>query len=91
MNRIPACVVFFLSIALLCGPLYAEEGAAKETKGLDIVSDVAISIIKKTNAFFQGNLDITMEQDADKYKKKNKYSRNAIGQKIPASTNPNFY
>jgi len=56
----------------------------KKPKSLDVPLNVATDIIKKTNAFFQGNLEIAMPQDTDKYK--NNYILNAIGQKVPRAT-----
>lgn len=64
----------------------AEDAKPKEIKGLDVVSDTAVTVINKTNAFFQGNLEITMSKATDKNKNKNNYSVNAIGQKVPKST-----
>lgn len=70
-----------------CGELCAEDEGSKEPKGLDVVSDVAVTLIKKTNAFFQGNLEITMPPDVDSNKNKDNYSSNAIGQRVPKATN----
>ena len=61
---------------------FAEE--EQKTKGLDIVTDTAIAIIQKANAFFQGHLDWTMQPDASPYKKE--YTIDALGRRIPSST-----
>ena len=77
------------SCALILGVsvyVNAEDAKPKKVKGLDVVSDTAVTVINKTNAFFQGNLEITMSKDPDKNKNKNNYSVNAIGQKVPKST-----
>jgi len=55
-----------------------------KTKGLDVVSDTAVSIIRKTNAFFQGNLEWTMPTDKNNYKKD--YTIDTLGARVPRST-----
>ncbi len=80
-------IAVFALITGACGGLYANGEGPKDPKSLDVVSDVAVTVIKKANAFFQGDLVITMPPDTDKYKNKDNYSRNAIGQRVPKSTN----
>ena len=80
--RSVVAIVGFVMIAGACAMGYAEE--EQKTKGLDVVTDTAISLIHKTNAYFQGNLDWTMPEGKDKYEKD--YTVNALGQKIPRST-----
>ena len=74
--------IIFLAVILgICGSGLAEEN---KTKGLDIVTDTAVTVIKKTDAFFQGNLEWQMKPGADKYKKD--YTVDALGRKIPRAT-----
>ena len=72
-------------VMILCGLitgasiyLNAEETKPKEVKGLDVVPDTAVTVIKKTNAFFQGNLEFTMTGDAGRARNKNNYKYNKI-------------
>lgn len=67
-------------------PATSNTGGPKKPKSLDVPLDVATDIIRKTNAFFQGNLEIAMPPDTDKYKNKDNYTFNAIGQKVPKAT-----
>lgn len=81
------CRIIAVAGLAICVPalIYAENVKPKEPKGLDVASDTAITVIQKTNAFFQGNLEITMSGDKDKYKKSD-YTVNAMGVKVPKST-----
>ena len=79
-------VVIAIFVALICGTLYAEDvkSVEEKPKSLDLVSDTAVTVLKKVNAFFTGNLEWTMPAGGDKYK--NYYTVNALGQKVPDST-----
>jgi hypothetical protein len=79
-------ILFCALIISVAACVDAEDTKPKEPKGLDVVPDTAVTVIQKTNAFFQGNLEITMSGDKDKNKNKNNYSVNAIGQKVPKLT-----
>lgn len=72
----------FTLILGMCASGLAEEEC--KTKGLDIVTDTALVIIHKANAFFQGHLVWTMEPDTGTYKKD--YTVDALGRRIPRST-----
>lgn len=66
-------------------PVYGEEVKSGGPKGVDeVTSDVVTNVFKKTNAFFQGNLEITMTEDKSRHKKD--YTMNAIGEKVPKAT-----
>lgn len=81
-------VSIFAVFIMACASVHAaDEVVEPKPKGVDVVSDVAVGVIRKANAFFQGNLEITMPPDNDRYKNRNSYSRNAIGQRVPGSTN----
>lgn len=78
-----------LVVTALHAQTYADDAPQAQepkVKSLDIVSDTAVTVIRKTSAFFNGNLDITMSSDADKYKYRNEYSVDAIGRKVPKAT-----
>ena len=79
--RFIIAIAGFAMIIGVCGLGFTEE---PKTKGLDVVSDTAVAIIRKTNAFFQGNLDWTMPQEKDIYK--NNYTVDALGRRVPRST-----
>ena len=67
----------------MCRSVYAEE---EQPKGpVDVTSETAVSILQKANALLTGNLEITMEEDRDKYNKDN-YTVNALGERVPKST-----
>lgn len=68
------------------GPILSNAEGSEEARGVDMVFDTATVIIRKTNAFFQGNLEFTMPADTDKYNNRESYTENAIGQKVPKST-----
>jgi len=78
--------VFFALIIGVCSSLFAEAEKSEEAKGVDMVFDTATVIIRKTNAFFQGNLEFTMPADTDKRKFGESYTENAIGRKVPNAT-----
>lgn len=61
-----------------------EQKQQPDAKGLDMVSDTVASVFSKANALLAGNLEITMSKD--KENAEDKYTRNAIGQKVPKST-----
>lgn len=67
-------------------PAGAGAEGSKKPKSVEVPLDVATDLIKKTNAFFQGNLEVTMSSGRDRYKNKNSYTVNAIGQKVPKAT-----
>ena len=62
------------------------EVQAEETKvkGVDVVPDTAVTILKKVNAFFTGNLEWTMPPGRDKYK--DDYTVDPNGRRIPRAT-----
>jgi hypothetical protein len=74
-----------LAIAL-CLPGFAEEKKVVPAKGIDeTASGIVTNVFKKTNAFFQGDLEVTMS--AGPKKNKDSYTVNALGMKVPKSTN----
>lgn len=77
-------IIFTVFMTIFCRSLYAED---KEPKGaVDVTSETAVSVIQKVNAFFQGNLEVTMDSDQERIKNKDNYITNAIGQKVPKTT-----
>ena len=68
-------------IAGMCGAGYAED---EKTKGLDVVPDTAVTVLKKLNAFFTGNLEWTMPTGKDIYK--DDYTLDPQGRRIPRAT-----
>ena len=79
--RFIIAIAGLMMIAGACGSSFAEE---EKAKGLDVVTDTALAIIHKTDAFFQGHLAWTMEPGKDKYC--NDYTVDALGRRIPRST-----
>jgi hypothetical protein len=68
-------------ILLLGAPAHAKE---QKAKGVDVVPETAVTVLKKVNAFFTGDLTWTMPAGKDKYR--NDYTINPIGNRIPRST-----
>ena len=68
---------------MICMSAYAFAEDAK-VKGVEIVPDTAVSVLKKVNAFFTGDLTWTMPSGKDIYR--NDYTVNPLGQKTPRST-----
>ena len=79
--RFIIAIAGFAMIAGACGLGFAED---EKTKGLDVVTDTAIAVIHKADAFFQGHLVWTMSPEKDKYRKD--YTIDSLGQKVPRST-----
>jgi carbonic anhydrase len=79
-------LLIILTIAL-CIPGFANETKAKSPKSIDeTASGIVTNVFKKTNAFFQGDLEVTMSADNSRNKNKNNYTVNALGMKVPKST-----
>lgn len=76
-------VMVLVLIAGLSIPAHAEE---KKVKGVEVVTDTVTAVVTKANALLTGNLEITMSEDRNKYKNKDNYTLNALGQKVPKST-----
>ena len=77
-------MAIILSIVLTL-PGFADE---EKVKGVDqTASDIVTNVFKKTNAFFQGNLEISMSADNSRKKNKDNYTMNVLGMKVPKSTN----
>ena len=82
--RYRVIAVLILAIGIY-RPIFAEENVQEnKTKGLDIVSDTTVTVLKKLNAYFTGNLEWTVPEGTDKYKKD--YTIDALGQRVPNST-----
>ena len=60
---------------------YAEEA---KVKGVDVVPETAVTVLKKVNAFFNGDLTWTMPAGKDKYR--DDYTTDVTGKRIPRST-----
>lgn len=71
----------FILIIGACRLVGAEEG---NPKGPDVVLDTAVTVLRKINAFFTGNLDWTMPPGKDPYKED--YTVDALGDRVPSST-----
>lgn len=74
-------IAVFAVILVICGSGFAEED---KTKGLDVVTDTTVAVIKKANAFLQGNLEWTMPAGTSNYKKD--YTIDATGRRVPSKT-----
>lgn len=61
--------------------VYAEEA---KVKGIDVVPNTAVTVLKKVNAFFTGDLTWTMPPGKDKYR--DDYIIDPLGRRIPRST-----
>ena len=53
-------------------------------KGVDVVPDTAVAVLRKVNAFFAGDLTWTMSPDKDRYR--DDYTVDPLGRRIPRST-----
>ena len=73
-------VVFIVGISSI---VWAEE---KQAKGLEVVSETVSAAANKVGALLTLNLEVTMAEDKDKYKYKDNYTINAIGEKVPKAT-----
>jgi len=49
-------------------------------------SDVVTNVFDKTNAFFQGRLEVTMAEDRDRYNNRKNYTLNVLGERVPKAT-----
>jgi len=74
-------VLILVLIVVSCISVYAEE---VKTKGVELVPDTAVTVLKKLNAFFAGDLVWTMPPGNDKYK--DDYVLDPLGRRIPRST-----
>lgn len=72
------------AIIVILGGCCLANAEDDKTKGVEMVPETAVTILKKANAFFAGNLEWTMPAGKDKYK--NDYTVNAMGNKVPAAT-----
>lgn len=78
-------IVLVMTLAIFfAGIVFAEEASENKVKGVDVVPEAAVSVLKKVNAFFQGDLTWTMPAGKDKYK--DDYTVNPLGNKVPSST-----
>ena len=55
-----------------------------KVKGVEVVPDTAVSVLKKLNAFFTGDLTWTMPSGKDIHR--DDYTVNPLGQRTPRST-----
>ncbi len=74
----------FMLVSWVAVSAYAEE--KDPPKGVEMISDTVTAAANKTSALLCGKLEFTMSQDRDKYKDKDNYTINAIGQKVPTAT-----
>ena len=74
-------VVVIGALVLSSIPVYAEEA---KVKSVEIVPETALSVLKKVNAFFTGDLTWTMPAGKNKYK--DRYTVDPLGNKVPRST-----
>lgn len=75
--------VLLFSVTCACAPAHPEEGKAK---GLDLVTDAAGALVTKAQALLSGNLEVKMDVDKDRAAKKDDYTLDATGQKVPKAT-----
>lgn len=78
--------VFVLVVGIVLARAAHAEEKKQDVKGLDIVSDTAVAILKKADAFLNGQLEITMSKEGDKSKIEKDYTTNVLGQKVPKAT-----
>jgi len=76
-------IAIFAMLTMICFEVYAED---KKPKDLDLVTDAVAAVFKKTGALLAGELEVTMSQDDEKYRSKNEYTHNVLGQKVPRAT-----
>lgn len=102
MNKMQKNIVVCLATLMIAFAAYAEEedpvpaaaqqndgsstNQTKGPKGVDLVTDAAAAAVTKAKALLSMDLEITMAPDNEKYKNKNNYTINAIGEKTPKST-----
>ena len=80
-------IIIILAITI-CQTGFADEKKVTAAKGIDeTASDIVTSVFNKTNALVQGNLNVTMSPDNTREKNKNNYTLNALGMRVPRSTN----
>ena len=71
-------------LTLMIGMNTAVHAEDAKIKGVDVVPETAVSVLKKVSAFFNGDLTWTMSACKDKYK--DDYTVNPQGIRIPRST-----
>jgi hypothetical protein len=76
---ITTLAVILAACALACA---GEE--KPKTKGLEIVTDTATSVVNKAAAMLEGDLEIKQEIGRDKFR--NDYDMDPLGRKIPRGT-----
>jgi hypothetical protein len=75
----------FALISLSSIPAYAQDSKEEpKTKSIEIVPETAVTVLKKVNAFFTGDLTWTMPAGKSKYK--DDYTLDPQGNKIPSRT-----
>jgi len=62
-------------------PVCAEE---PKVKSIEVVPETAVTVLKKVNAFFTGDLTWTMPAGKNKYK--DNYTVDPLGHRVPSST-----
>jgi len=80
-------LVVVISLAV-CTMGWAEDETPTQpkVKGLDLATDVVGDVTNKAGALLRGDLVITMEPGTDPALKKDEYTYNALGQKVPKKT-----
>ncbi len=77
-------IFFNLLLSLIigiCGLVHSPEDS---TKGIDIVPDTTVTVLRKLEAFFTGNLEWTMSPEIKP--NKDDYTLDPLGREIPRST-----
>ena len=70
--------------AIMLGMSMSAFAEDAKVKGVEVVPDTAVAVLKKVNAFFTGDLTWTMPAGKDKYR--DDFTTNPLGQKTPRST-----
>lgn len=80
-NVLYGIIIVLIFMGRASFPAYAEEA---KVKGVDVVPDTAVTVLKKVNAFFTGDLTWTMPAGKDRYR--DDYATDVTGRRIPRST-----
>jgi len=74
-------MAIFTLMIVVSAAAFAED---TKVKGVEVVPDTAVAVLKKVNAFFTGDLTWTMPSGKDIHR--DDYTVNPLGQRTPRST-----
>jgi hypothetical protein len=75
-------MMMLISVSAYADDKQQQDKPPNEVK-LDMVSDTVSQVFGKANAILSGNLEVTMSPKVDK---RNDYTINAMGQRVPKAT-----